>query len=146
MRMHRSKWREQLRSYDHSELRVALLAKRVTSLEFAKLCNWTLAVILLILTAPFALISNDVLQYHLNGTRNGLYVDPLITQKSAATIHRDKTFNASLPGPVYAQPLYARNGPGGKPAFILATEQDVILALDAITRSQVWVRRIGNPA
>ena len=143
--MHRSKWREQLRSYDHSELRVALLAKPVTSLEFAKLWNWTLAVILLILAAPFALISDDVLQYHLNGTRNGLYVDPLITQKSAATIHRDKTFNASLPGPVYAQPLYARNGPGGKPAFIVATEQDVVLALDAITGSQIWVRQIGNP-
>src|ERR1700674_1576995 len=145
MRMHRSKWREQLRSYDHSELRVALLAKRVTSLEFAKLCNWTLAVIFLILATPFALMSDDVLQYHLNGTRNGLYVDPLITQKSAATIHRDKTFNASLPGPVYAQPLYARNGPGSKPAFVVATEQNVILALDATTGSQIWRRQLGNP-
>jgi serine/threonine protein kinase len=28
-----------------------------------------------------AKISGDVLQHHLNGIRNGLYVDPLITQK-----------------------------------------------------------------
>jgi Zn-dependent metallo-hydrolase RNA specificity domain len=77
------------------------------------LWNWIPVVILLTLTVPFSLISDDVLQHHLNGTRNGLYVDPLITQKTATTIHRDKTFNASLPGPVYAQPLYARNGPGG---------------------------------
>ena len=100
---------------------------------------------MLILVAPLTLISDDVLQHHLNGTRDGLYVDPLITQKSATTIHRDKTFNASLPGPVYAQPLYARNGPGGKPAFIVATEQNSVLALDASMGSQIWIRHIGNP-
>jgi hypothetical protein len=145
MKMHSSQRSKQLRSYDHSDLGVAQLTKRVSSLEFAKLWNWILVVILLILTAPFPLISDDVLQHHLNGTRNGLYVDPLITQKTATTIHRDKTFNASLSGPVYAQPLYARNGPGGKPAFIVATEQNVILALDAITGSQIWMRQLGNP-
>jgi len=118
---------------------------RVTSLKCPKFWNWILAVTLLILTAPFFLFSDDVLQHHLNGTRNGLYVDPLITQKSATTIHRDKTFNASLPGPVYAQPLYARNGPGGKPAFIVATEQNEILALDASSGSEIWRKRVGNP-
>src|ERR1035437_7982317 len=144
MKMHSSQRPEQLRSYDHSDIRVAQLTKCVTSLEFAKLWNWILAAILLILTAPFSLISDDVLQHHLNGTRNGLYVDPLITQKTATTTHRDKTFNASLPGPVYAQPLYARNGPGGKPALIVATEQNVVLALDATSGSQLWTRQLGN--
>jgi hypothetical protein len=133
------------RSCDHRELHVAQPAKRVTSLRFARRWNWILAVILLILMVPFSLISDDVLQHHLNGTRNGLYVDPLITQKTSTTIHLDKTFNAPLPGPVYAQPLYARNGPGGKPAFIVATEQNIVLALDAITGSQIWMRQLGNP-
>jgi serine/threonine protein kinase len=53
-----------------------------------------------------AKISGDVLQHHLNGRRNGLYVDPLITQK-AATTHREKAFNAPLLGQQYpaAAPL-----------------------------------------
>jgi hypothetical protein len=143
--MHSSKRREQLRSYDHRGLRVAELAKRVALLEFVRRWNWIFAAILLIFIVPFSLIADDVLQHHLNGTRNGLYVDPLITQKTATKIHRDYTFNASLPGPVYAQPLYARNGPGGKPAFIVATEQNEILALDASSGSQIWRRQIGNP-
>src|SRR6266481_2320022 len=145
MKMHSSQRSEQLRSHDHSEDRVEQLAKRVMSLEFAKLWNWILAVALLTLAAPFSLIADDVLQHHLNGARNGLYVDPLITQRTATTTHRDKTFNAPLPGPVYAQPLYVRNGPGGKPAFIVATEQNVVLALDASSGSEIWRKRVGNP-
>jgi hypothetical protein len=105
----------------------------------------SLGVILLTLASPFLLISGDVLQHHLNGTRDGLYIDPLITQKAAAMTHRDKTFNAQLPGPVYAQPLYVNNGPGGKAALIVATEQNVVLALDATSGSQIWMKRLGNP-
>jgi hypothetical protein len=145
MPLHSSKRSERLRPHDRRELWVEQLVMRVTSPEFPKLLNWILAVTLLILTAPFSLLSDDVLQHHLNGTRNGLYVDPLITQKTATIIHQDKTFNAPLPGPVYAQLLYARNGPGGKPAFIVATEQNVILALDATTASKIWMRQLGNP-
>jgi PQQ enzyme-like repeat protein len=145
MTMHDSKRPERLTSHNDSELGAKQPAMRGTSLESPKLWNCFLAVTLLILTAPFLLISDDVLQHHLNGSRNGLYVDPLITRKTATTTHRDNTFNASLPGPVYAQPLYARNGPGGKPAFIVATEQNEILALDATTGSQIWRRRVGNP-
>jgi hypothetical protein len=54
-----------------------------------------------------AKISGDVLQHHLNGRRNGLYVDPLITQKAATTTHREKAFNAPLLGQQYpaAAPL-----------------------------------------
>ena len=115
------------------------------TLELTKMWKWIPTAILLILAAPLLLLFGDVAQHHLNGTRNGLYVDPLITQRTAASIHRDKTFNARLHGPVYAQPLYARNGPGGNPAFIVATEQNVILAFDATTGSQIWMRRLGSP-
>jgi len=96
--------------------------------------------------APAApLFCGDVLQHHANATRDGLYVDPLITQKSAAAMHLDKAFNAALPGPVYAQPLYVSNGPGGKPALIVATEKNVVLALDAASGTQIWTRTLGNP-
>lgn len=107
--------------------------------------NNIMTLILVALAAPLMRISGDVLQHHVNGTRNGLYIDPLITQKAATTTHRDRTFNAPLPGPVYAQPLYVNNGPAGKPAFVVATEQNAIVALDAAAGTPMWMKRLGNP-
>jgi hypothetical protein len=94
---------------------------------------------------PSGLIADDVLQHHLNATRDGLYVDGLITQQAAKTIRRDTTFSAPLPGPTYAQPLYVAGGPQGRPALIVATEQNTVLALDAVDGSRIWVRNLGNP-
>jgi hypothetical protein len=102
-------------------------------------------VLTLTMAAASPLFCGDVLQHHANATRDGLYVDPLITQKAAAAMHLDKAFNAALPGPVYAQPLYVSNGPGGKPALIVATEKNVVLALDAASGAQIWTRTLGNP-
>jgi hypothetical protein len=109
------------------------------------ICKCLRIVILLSLAFPSLLISGDVLQHHLNGTRNGFYIDPLITRKSAAATHRDRNFNASLPGPVYAQPLYVEKGPGGKRTLFVVTEQNAVLALDAASGAQIWAKRLGNP-
>ena len=91
------------------------------------------------------LMGCDVLQHHLHGTRDGLYVDPLITQAAATRTRRDPTFSAPLPGPTYAQPLYVTAGPGGRAAFITATEQNAVLALDAASGAPLWVRILGTP-
>jgi hypothetical protein len=104
-------------------------------------CN----LILLILAAPWTLISGDVLQHHRNGTRDGLYVDPLITQAAASRIHRDTTFSAPLPGPIYAQPLYVTSGPGNQAALIVATEQNAVWAIDASDGSVIWESYLGSP-
>jgi uncharacterized repeat protein (TIGR01451 family) len=87
----------------------------------------------------------DVLQHHLNATRDGSYVDPLITKSAAATTHRDLSFTASLTGPVYAQPLYVNSGPGGTAAFIVATEQNDVAALAATDGSRIWLNHLGTP-
>jgi hypothetical protein len=101
---------------------------------------------LMILAHPWLLISgDDVLQHHRNGNRDGLYVDPLITRQAAASIHRDKSFDASLPGPVYAQPLYVSNGPAGKPALVVATERNLVVAIDANHGAQIWIKNLGSP-
>ena len=99
----------------------------------------------LLLLLPPNLIAGDVLQHHLNGTRDGLYIDPLLTQQAATTIHLDGTFSAPLPGPTYGQPLYVSNGPGGAAAFIVATEQDTVLALNESDGSQIWMSNLGTP-
>jgi outer membrane protein assembly factor BamB len=87
----------------------------------------------------------DVLQHHNNGTRDGLYVDPLITRDAVANTHRDFTFRASLPGPTYAQPLYVSNGPEGTAALIVATSQNEVLALNASTGMTLWKVNVGAP-
>lgn len=90
--------------------------------------------------------SVDVLQHHLHATRDGLYTDPLISQAAATTTRRDLSFDGSLAGQqIHAQPLYVTNGPGGVPAFIVATEQNNVVALDAGTGTQIWMNNLGTP-
>ncbi len=104
-----------------------------------------LGLLVLLLVTPAALLAGDVLQHHLHGTRDGWYVDPHLTPAAAATMHRDPTFHAPLPGPTYAQPLYVTQGPGGRAAFIVATEQNRVVALDARDGAPLWVRHLGTP-
>jgi hypothetical protein len=101
--------------------------------------------LLLMPLISFSLTACDVLQHHLHGTRDGLYIDPHMTQAAAVTIRRDPTFRAPLPGPVHAQPLYVTRGPGGRAAFMVVTEQNMVLALDAAHGSRIWVRHLGMP-
>jgi hypothetical protein len=96
--------------------------------------------------APPLTASGSVLQHHANPTRDGMYVDPSLTRGSAAGLHPDPTFDAPLPGATfYAQPLYWPGGPGGKDLVIVASEQDVVYALDAATGAVVWQRSLGTP-
>src|SRR5207248_11512993 len=50
-----------------------------------------------------------------------------------------------LPAPALAQPLYVSNGPGGRAALIVATEQNTVLAIDAAGGSSLWVSNLGSP-
>jgi hypothetical protein len=104
-----------------------------------------LLVIPLIGVSAAALTAADVIQHHLNATRDGWYVDPLIMQDAAMMTRRDFTFNAALSGPTYSQPLYVTNGPTGSPVLIVATEQNDVLAFDAADGSRVWAANLGMP-
>ncbi|HEY3120466.1 MAG TPA: hypothetical protein VGL15_07575, partial [Vicinamibacteria bacterium] len=88
----------------------------------------------------------SVLQHHKHASRDGLYVEPAFTKAAAAGLHRDLTFNATIQGPTYAQPLYLEGGPGGRDVVIAATEQNRVYALDAGTGAAVWERQLGSPA
>jgi hypothetical protein len=104
-----------------------------------------LCLISLLSIALAGLTAADVFEHHRNDTRDGLYVDPLITQDAARTTHRDFTFSASLSGPTNAQPLYVANGPQGVAALIAATEQNDVLAFDAGDGSPLWAVNLGTP-
>jgi hypothetical protein len=78
-----------------------------------------------------------VYQHHRNGTRDGVYIDPVFTQTGAATT-AVTTFMGTVSGDVYAQPLYVENGPGAVEVFIVATESNHVTAINATTGAVVW--------
>src|SRR6266481_6637198 len=52
----------------------------------------------------------NVTQHHNHASRDGLYIDPAFTQSAAASLTRNLSFNGTIVGNVYAQPLYIEGG------------------------------------
>ena len=55
----------------------------------------------------------NVIQEHNNVSRDGVYIDAAFTPEAAAGLTRDLSFNGTISGNVYAQPLYIEGGPNG---------------------------------
>src|SRR6059036_26890 len=87
----------------------------------------------------------NVTQEHNNLSRDGLYIDSAFTPSNAANLTRDMTFDGTISGHVYAQPLYIEGGPNG-PMIIAVTESNNVYALDATTGTVIWQRNdLGPP-
>lgn len=88
--------------------------------------------------------AQSVVTYHNGIARHGHYKVPGLTLAAAATMHPDAHFHAKLDGHIYAQPLYWLP-PGAKDGrLIVATESNVVYALDAATGSEVWKTKLGS--
>jgi outer membrane protein assembly factor BamB len=87
----------------------------------------------------------NVTQFHNHESRDGLYIDSAFTQSAAVNLTRDLTFNGTIVGNVYAQPLYIEDGPKGKAMIIVATESNNVYALDAVDGTIIWQRNVGEP-
>ena len=87
----------------------------------------------------------NVTQHHNNPSRDGLFIDPAFTASAAAAVTRDTSFNGTIMGNVYAQPLYIENGTGGAAMVIAVTESNNVYALNATTGSIIWQRNVGTP-
>lgn len=81
----------------------------------------------------------------MNPTRDGVYLDPSMTKAFAATLKLDAAFAPPIAGNAYAQPLYVTHGPGGKEAFIVATESNHVIAIDG-SGTVIWDQAYGTPA
>jgi outer membrane protein assembly factor BamB len=86
-----------------------------------------------------------VLQHHLNATRDGHYIDPLMTKTYAANMMFDATFigtsagpGVPIGGPLLAQPLYVENGVGGHGTYYVADDSNDVYAIDEKTGTTVW--------
>jgi hypothetical protein len=86
----------------------------------------------------------SVTEYHDAPDRAGAAIVPGLTRQSATTLHRDTSFDGRVRGAVYAQPLFWQP-PGGTGLVIVATEADVVIALDAASGRPVWSRTLGAP-
>jgi len=87
----------------------------------------------------------NVTQHHNHLTRDGLYVDPAFTYAAASNLTRDLSFNGTIAGNVYAQPLYIEGSPSGRAMVIAVTESNNIYALDAAYGSVIWTDNVGAP-
>ena len=87
--------------------------------------------------------TQQVLEHHGNATRSGMYVAPGLTWDVAAHLHRDPNFHADIDGPVHAQPLYLPLSGSDHGLLLLATEQNLVYALDSRTGALAWKTSLG---
>ena len=86
------------------ELPLRALVKTLTSLILAGL--WGVVV-------PITAQVN-VTQEHNHLSRDGLFINSAFTRFAAANLRRALSFNGTISGNVYAQPLYVERGPGNR--------------------------------
>jgi PQQ enzyme repeat len=86
-----------------------------------------------------------VLAYHGGADRSGNFTVPDLTWERAGSLHLDEAFQARIVGHVYAQPLFWRTPGSTSGRLLVATEDNNVYALDAITGSQIWTRLLGKP-
>ena len=85
--------------------------------------------------------AQHVLQYHLTADRLGNYLIPNLTPTLAHLMHLDRTFDGRVNGHVYAQPLLTPAA--GHELLLVATENNVIDALDADSGKLIWQRSLA---
>ena len=107
------------------------------------LCGWLTCALY---GTVYAQGADAVLGYHRSDDRSGQYVVPGLTWESAARLRRDAGFDGRVDGHVYAQPLYWRPPGSANGLLIVATEANVVYALDAATGRPVWRTALGTPA
>jgi len=95
---------------------------------------------------PGAADAQSVVTYHNSPARSGQYTVPGLTLTTAAQLRLDSGFSATVSGSVYAQPLYWVPPGAASGWLIVATESNLVYALDANTGATIWQTQLGTPA
>jgi hypothetical protein len=99
----------------------------------------------LMILASGAALAQSVVTYHNTPDRAGAYVVPGLTLAAAAKSHLDSHFHAAITGNTYAQPLYWQPSGAKTGLLIVATESNLVYALNADTGAQVWKTQLAAP-
>ena len=104
-----------------------------------------IAGMLAISNAPPSAIAQDksVLTFHGDKSRSGHFVVPALSSEKARSLRLDRSFDAKVAGPLYAQPLLWRPSSSDSGTLLVATENNFIQALDATTGKELWRRKVG---
>ncbi len=86
-----------------------------------------------------------VLSYHGHPDRSGNFIVPSLSWDKARTLHEDDGFRARVSGHVYAQPLFWRTPESNQGMLLLATEDNIVHAVDAGNGREIWRRAVGKP-
>ena len=116
-------------------------------LSLTRLVSITLACLICVTwRAAGAGVSTDgsIATYHGDPARTGNYIVPTLSWQTLRTVHRDPDFDGRVQGHVYAQPLYWRPSAAEHGLILVATESDVVAALDAVTGRTVWSVTVGH--
>ena len=89
---------------------------------------------------------HSVLERNNHASRDGAFVEPLLTLAAAAKLAPDTAFQAVFAGSMLASPLYWERGPGGKGLFFAVTTGNDVFALDETSGATVWRTNIGQAA
>jgi hypothetical protein len=95
--------------------------------------------------APPLDTTQSVYERNKHPSRDGHFIQAQLTKAKAGTMVLDAAFKATFTGAMWASPLYAENGPGGKGAFFAVTTTNDVLALDEATGATLWKTTIGPP-
>ena len=87
----------------------------------------------------------SVTTYHNSSDRSGRSLIPGLTWDRARRVHLDPSFRTQITGHIYAEPLYWRPPGSGAGLLIVATEDDIVFALDAATGATRWRAVLGSP-
>ncbi len=99
--------------------------------------------------------SNSVLQRNKHSSRDGQFVQPMLSRMKAMSMKPDTAFNMKATFTVsnsmgmqvgdgmWASPLYLEHGPGGQGIYVAATTSDTVIAFDE-TGAQVWKKNLGS--
>ena len=102
------------------------------------------ALVFLGLAVPAA--GQSVLTYHGRPDRSGNYAMPEFTWDHAHALQLDADFAPRFDGHLYAQPLYWRPPGAAAGRLIIASESNIVTAIDAATGKTAWTRALGRPA
>lgn len=86
----------------------------------------------------------SIMTYHGRADRSGHFIVKNLTWKNAHLLRLDESFRPQVSGHIYAQPLYW-TVPGTQHAMLLiATQDNHVYAIDAVTGASVWMRSLGK--
>jgi len=86
-----------------------------------------------------------VANYHNTPDHAGLFTVPGLTSQNVANTTQDTAFNGTVSGVINAAPLYWRPTGAASGSVIVATENNIVTALDETTGLPVWSTTLGTP-